>query len=104
MAFYTGPVFVNIVNPASNSVKFYEMIRKEFTRLRRAYPEAHLNFKINNPILRMKERLSRILIRSGNSKMPNTITLLEQFKHTVYEGQRMFSGLDEKTFQFLESE
>ncbi|HQQ93906.1 MAG TPA: glycosyltransferase family 2 protein [Bacteroidia bacterium] len=61
IAFYNGPGFVNLVNPASNSVKFYERLREEYKMLRRAYPRARINFRLNNPSLLIKEKLNMLL-------------------------------------------
>jgi hypothetical protein len=104
VAFYTGHAFINIVNPASNSVKFYDIIRKEYHRLRRTYPEARLNFRINNPILMMKERLNRITrqLKPGRLLPPETILL--QYEGVVQKGLELFKTNRNTAYEILDSE
>jgi len=91
IAFYTGLAFINIVNPGSNSVKFYDSIRKEFTKLRRTYPKAHLNFRLNNPILMMKERLHRMALKIQPAPLPDSAWILKNYKELVQKGQDLFT-------------
>ncbi len=104
IAFYTGQAFINIVNPGSNSVKFYDSIRKEFTRLRRTYPEAHLNFRLNNPILMMKERLSRLSLKLSPSEIPDSQTILNNYKSMVERGHDLFSKNQTTAFKIIDSD
>jgi len=103
IAFYTGPAFINIVNPASNSVKFYDSIRKEFTKLRRAYPHAHLNFRINNPILMMKERLHRMALKIQPAPVPDPIWILKTYKELVTKGQDVFRLNQRNNYEILDT-
>jgi glycosyltransferase involved in cell wall biosynthesis len=103
IAFYTGPAFINIVNPASNSVKFYGAIRKEFTKLRRTYPEAHLNFRINNPILMMKERLSRMALKLKSRKPPDPSSYLNQYEQLVVKGLEAFQAVPARTYTIIDA-
>jgi hypothetical protein len=103
IAFYTGPAFINIVNPASNSVKFYGAIRKEFTTLRRAYPDAHLNFRINNPILMMKERLSRIALKLKSHTHPDPSSCLNHYEQLVKKGLEVFHVAPTETYTIIDS-
>jgi glycosyltransferase involved in cell wall biosynthesis len=90
IAFYTGHAFINIINPASNSVKFYDVIRKEYHKLRRTYPEARLNFRINNPILMMKERLNRVALKVKPASLPDARTLFAQYENLIPKGLELF--------------
>jgi len=103
IAFYTGHAFVNIINPASNSVKFYDVIRKEYHKLRRTYPEARLNFRINNPILMMKERLNRIALKVQPVTAPNPETLFMLYQNIIPKGLGLFDKNRIVPFQILES-
>jgi glycosyltransferase involved in cell wall biosynthesis len=104
VAFYTGYAFINIVNPASNSVKFYDVIRKEYHRLRRTYPEARLNFRINNPILMMKERLNRLTRKLKPGALPPSETILLQYEGVVKKGLELFNTNRNNTYEILDSE
>jgi glycosyltransferase involved in cell wall biosynthesis len=103
IAFYTGHAFVNIINPASNSVKFYDVIRKEYHKLRRTYPEARLNFRINNPILMMKERLNRIALKVKPVSMPDPQTLFVQYETLIPKGLELFKKNRIVSFEILDS-
>lgn len=102
IVFYKGMLFVNLVNPASNSVKFYDSIRKEFTRLKRTYPGTHLNFRINNPILKLKERLSRIARKAKPSETPDAATILSQYKEVVKKAHQLFSSQTTQSFEIID--
>ncbi|MBL7901825.1 MAG: glycosyltransferase family 2 protein [Bacteroidia bacterium] len=104
VAFYTGHAFINIVNPASNSVKFYDVIRKEYHRLRRTYPEARLNFRINNPILMMKERLNRLTRKLKPAPLPAPETLLLQYETLIQKGLELFKKNRNTAYEILDSE
>ncbi len=104
LAFYTGYAFINIVNPASNSVKFYDVIRKEYHKLRRTYPEAKLNFRINNPILMMKERLNRLTQKLKPETLPEHSTLLLHYATVIQKGRALFELNQNQTFEILDSE
>lgn len=104
IAFYTGHAFINIVNPASNSVKFYDVIRKEYHKLRRTYPEAKLNFRINNPILMMKERLNRLTRKVKPASLPSPDTLLLQYNNLVQSGLEVFKNNRNTAYEILDSE
>lgn len=104
IAFYTGNAFINIINPASNSVKFYDVIRKEYHKLRRTYPEARLNFRINNPILMMKERLNRLTRKVKPTVYMDSKTLLLQYEGLVHKGLELFTKNHPATFEILDSQ
>lgn len=102
IAFYKGMLFVNLVNPSSNSVKFYDSIRKEFTRLRRTYPGAHLNFRINNPILKLKERMSRFARKAKPAEAIDPSAILSQYKELVKKAHQLFSSQAANTFEIID--
>jgi glycosyltransferase involved in cell wall biosynthesis len=60
IAFYTGIGFVNLVNPDSNSEKFYSAVRIEQKKLSKIYPSIRNNFKLNEPLLLLKEKFKQI--------------------------------------------
>jgi len=102
IAFYTAPAFINLVNPASNSVKFYDAIRKEYRQLKRAYPEAKLNFRINNPILKMKERLHAVLVKLKPIDPPNSKELLAHYNDLLKKGLLLFEKNRKSVHEILE--
>ncbi len=104
IAFYTGNAFINIINPASNSVKFYDVIRKEYHKLRRTYPEARLNFRINNPILMMKERLNRLTRKVKSPVLLDSQTVLLQYEGLVHKGLELFIKNRTAPFEILDSQ
>lgn len=71
IAFYPGVMFVNIVNPDSNSQKFYNVIRKERAQLDHLYPALKQDFAINRPIIRIKDSLGGLkkkIVKADPSK------------------------------------
>lgn len=61
--------FVNIVTPNSNSQKFYKTIRKEQKRLQSGHPSITKSFKINNPVIYIKDKLNDFKL--NNLKLKN---------------------------------
>jgi glycosyltransferase involved in cell wall biosynthesis len=84
IAYYTGPGFINIVNPDSNSQKFYSAIRDEKKRLQKIYPSVSDNFRISDPVLLLKEQLSR-LRRPGRQQAKSKNTF-EHYETLVKQG------------------
>lgn len=65
ITFYTGPVFVNIVNPSSNSFKFYKIIDREKKKLIKMYPAIKATIGTRSLKLKTKEFISRTLLQRG---------------------------------------
>lgn len=101
IAFYTGPAFINLVNPESNSVKFYDTIREEYKRLRRAYPEAHINFRLNNPILMLKERINRLRKKHLTTIRPDKSVIMRQYSISIERGLELLNKNLQQPYEFL---
>lgn len=89
IAFYTAPAFVNIVNPSSNSINFYEAIREEQKKLSKIYPSIKINFKLNNPVLRLKEKLSLLIKTKNQLPVYKKNELMGLYDHTVKESYKI---------------
>lgn len=63
IAFYTGFAYVNIVNPASNSHKFYKTIDKEKKLLKRMYPILSSEINTSSLTLKLKEFISEKILK-----------------------------------------
>lgn len=91
IVFCDRPGFINMVNPDSNSIRYYEHIRREYKFLKRQYNGAALSFHLNNPILRMKERLHRLLPKNRNRTITTPEKKLQHYLHLVQRGTELFS-------------
>jgi glycosyltransferase involved in cell wall biosynthesis len=97
IAYYTGMGFVNIVNPGSNSSRFYAAIEKERRQLEKLYPTYQYKSGIDQKLIRLKEFiLTRIL------RKQITGTAKHQYADVV---RRSVAKLDEfnsgRNFEFL---
>lgn len=101
IAFCTQPVFVNMVNPASNSIKFYEQIRREYKQLKKTYPNAKISFKIKNPILKMKERIHHMLPALRSKPTLTDTEVLQQYQHLTQRGLSLLQRSQSSTPEFL---
>ncbi len=66
IAFCTAIGFVNIVTPSSNSQKFYKIIREEQKLLKKIYPAITQRFKINHPIIVLKDKFKGLKKTKSN--------------------------------------
>ncbi|MBA3679825.1 MAG: glycosyltransferase [Bacteroidetes bacterium] len=67
IAFYTGMGFINIVNPQSNSHKFYEIIDRERKMLAKIYPSFRKSISYKGSILKLKEIVARSILKRSVS-------------------------------------
>ncbi len=67
IAFYTGLGFVNIVNPQSNSHKYYDAIKKEKKILFKLYPNFKKSYSLKKGIVTAKELASTYILRKSIS-------------------------------------
>jgi glycosyltransferase involved in cell wall biosynthesis len=102
IAFYTGTGFVNIVNPDSNSQKFYSAIRSEQKLLSKIYPAIKNNFKLKSPILSLKEKLSRF--KPGRKAKRSRDELFTQYRSVLEMSAKKLSERSNGTYQFLTSD
>jgi cellulose synthase/poly-beta-1,6-N-acetylglucosamine synthase-like glycosyltransferase len=75
IAFCAGFGFVNIVNPDSNSSKFYDVIRSEKKELSSIYPSISSELKIHDLFLRAKDQLIKIKGRNNEEKQKSSVVL-----------------------------
>ncbi len=68
IAFYTGMSFVNIVNPNSNSHKFYETIAKEREQLEKQYPTFKNKISYKGSIIKFKEMITKSILKKPATK------------------------------------
>jgi glycosyltransferase involved in cell wall biosynthesis len=80
LAFYTGMGYVNIVNPKSNSHKFYETLHKERRKLSKIYPSFRQDKNFQYLIMRGKDFISRRVLGK-----PASLMALHDFDETVKE-------------------
>jgi hypothetical protein len=94
ICFCTGYGFINVVNPDSNSRKFYDVIRAEQKMLSKIYPSIDDNFKLNDIFLRLKDKL-----KSFKSKPDETIVTdkMKIYREIIKKGQSELKGLNKKT-------
>jgi glycosyltransferase involved in cell wall biosynthesis len=97
LAFYTGMGYVNIVNPGSNSHKFYETLHSERRRLARMYPAFRQPISYKHVLMRAKDLISKKILRKPLSEIAQ-----HDYKNIVEAG---IKKLDEhaagKNFVFL---
>lgn len=101
IAFCDLPAFINMVNPASNSVRFYEQIRYEYKQLKKIYPGAMISFKIKNPILKMKERIHNLLPSLPSKAEVNSAEILQHYQHLILRGSDLFIRNSSSSPEFL---
>lgn len=101
IAYCNLPVFINMVNPASNSVKFYEQIRFEYKQLKKIYSGAKISFKIKNPILKMKERIHNLLPSLPSRTEINSAEVLQHYLHLSERGSDLFIRSSASSPEFL---
>lgn len=67
IAFYTGLGYVNIVNPESNSHKYYDAIKNEKKILFKLYPNFKKSYSLKKGIIKVKELASTYILRKSVS-------------------------------------
>jgi glycosyltransferase involved in cell wall biosynthesis len=101
IAFCTQAGFVNLVNPASNSVKFYLSLREEYKILRRTYPRAKINFRLNNPSLILKEKLNQLIRKNDRKIRVSESEILETYKKLVTQSLLKLQEQNPTSFSIL---
>lgn len=97
IAFYTGMGYVNIVNPNSNSHKFYETIAKEREQLEKLYPAFKNKISYQGSLIKFKEIISKSIL-----KKPTTVNAQHDYKRIVEESIKKLNDYNTgKTFSFL---
>lgn len=97
IAFYTGMSFVNIVNPNSNSHKFYETIAKERDQLEKLYPTFKNKISYKGSVIKFKEIISKSIL-----KKPVTQNAKFDYKNIVEESLKKLRDHNTgKKFAFL---
>lgn len=67
IAYYTGLGYVNIVNPQSNSHKFYETIAREKKQLAKTYPAYKNRVTWRGSLIRLKEIIATLVLKKQKS-------------------------------------
>lgn len=97
IAFYTGLGYVNIVNPQSNSHKFYEQIAKERKMLTKLYPSYKSGITYKGSVMKFKEVVSKSIL-----KRPLNEESQFDYKHIVSESIKKLNDYNaDKKFAFL---
>lgn len=93
IAFYTGPGYVNIVTPQSNSYKFYKLFDYEKRRLIKMYPNAKAVLQTRSLKLKAKEFISKNILK-------RRISSPKDFNYTKIagDGARLLSDIHINTF------
>ncbi len=97
IAFYTGLGYVNIVNPQSNSHKFYEQIAREKKTLAKLYPSFKNKINYKSSIVKLKDLMAQFILRK-----PLIAEAQYDYKNIVAEGIEKLNEYNTgKTFTFL---
>ena len=93
IAFYTGPAYVNIVTPQSNSHKFYKIFDSEKRKLIKMYPTAKAALQTRSLKLKAKEFISKNILK-------RKITPLKDFDYTkiATDGAKLLSDIHKNSF------
>ena len=93
IAFYTGPAYVNIVTPQSNSQKFYKIFDSEKRRLLKMYPNAKVALQTKSLKLKAKEYISKNILK-------RRISPPKDFDYTkiATDGAKLLSDIHKNTF------
>jgi glycosyltransferase involved in cell wall biosynthesis len=97
IAFYTGMGYVNIVNPQSNSHKFYETIAKEREMLSKLYPTFKNKISYRGSVIKLKEIISKSILKKSTSTNAQF-----DYKNIVNESiKKLNDHNSDKKFNFL---
>jgi glycosyltransferase involved in cell wall biosynthesis len=97
IAYYTGIGYVNIVNPQSNSHKFYETIAREKKQLAKTYPLFRNKITYRGSVIKLKEMVSKAIL-----KKPKTSQAQYDYKKIVEESIHKLNDVNnQQAFTFL---
>lgn len=97
IAYYTGMGYVNIVNPQSNSHKFYETIAREKKQLAKTYSLFKNKITYRGSLIRLKEIISTSVLKRGKTSEAQF-----DYQKIVEESMQKLETFNAgKTFTFL---
>ncbi len=97
IAFYTGMGYVNLVNPQSNSHRFYETINREKKMLTKMYKGYNEPYTLKRTVLKIKDKLATI----KPIKKTKTISLFDYTKIVDLSLKKLEEYNANKKFEFL---